>query len=203
VQLAWSVFSPNTQPDWALDDLGPLDDPSDPDHITAHYRFVAHGSGDWDVQVVARDPRGATLERHFTFSVVPDRPPCLAQWQPIAAPDGAALPVADPTVFQVPLVDDDLDGYPALLGDPIFGTTTFAWSILAPGASTRQPLVGATGNTIDFDPAAFTPGDLVELRVEISDRNRTAIPCVDSAPTCSVISQPACIQRLTWRVEVR
>jgi hypothetical protein len=203
IVLDWYVFTPSTQPAWSLDDVGPLDDPNDIDHITAHYRLVPHGSGDWEVHVVAHDPRGALFERTVMLPVVPDRPPCLAQWQPIAAPDGATLPIADPTVFQVPLVDDDLDGYPAQVGDPIFGTTEFAWSILPPGASVRQPLVGATGNSIDFDPGAFTPGDRVEIRVEIFDRNHTAIPCVDGAATCSVISQPSCIQRLTWAVEIR
>jgi hypothetical protein len=106
-------------------------------------------------------------------------------------------------VFQVPLVEDELDAYPRLSSDPAFGTATFAWSILAPGAATRQLLVGATGNAIDFDPAAFTPGQLVELRVEVFDRNHAAIACPDDAPTCVSDARPACTQRQTWRLEVR
>jgi hypothetical protein len=39
--------------------------------------------------------------------------------------------------------------------------------------------------------------------VEIADRNNTAITCADASPTCSVISDNSCLQRLTWRVEVR
>jgi hypothetical protein len=113
------------------------------------------------------------------------------------------LPVAEPTLFQVPLVTDDLDPYPPLSGDPHFGTTTFAWSMLTPGSPGREILVGATGNTFDFDPDAFTPGEIVELRVEIFDRKHTAIPCADRDATCSVDASSDCIQRQTWRVEVR
>jgi hypothetical protein len=84
--------------------------------------------------------------------------------------------------------------------------TTFSWSILPPGASTRQPLA-VTGNQVALDPASYSPGDIVELRVEIADRamilNNTAISCADNIPTCSVISDASCIQRQTWRVEVR
>jgi hypothetical protein len=40
------------------------------------------------------------------------------------------------------------------------------------------------------------------MRVEIFDRKSTPIPCADGLATCA-ISQPACIQRQTWRVEVR
>ena len=54
-----------------------------------------------------------------------------------------------------------------------------------------------------LDPASYQPGDIVELRVEIKDRKNTAITCADANPTCSTISDNACIQRQTWRVEVR
>ena len=106
-------------------------------------------------------------------------------------------------MFQVPLVGDDLDAYPPIQGATQFGTTVFAWSILPPGATVRQTLAGATGNAIALDPAAFTPGDVVELRVEIFDRHHTALPCDDSAATCSITASPSCLQRQTWRVEVR
>jgi hypothetical protein len=166
-------------------------------------RFVAHGPGEWTVAVTARDTLGEQTELTVPIVVAEDRPPCLAQWQPIVPPEAATLPIAAPTVFQVSQVTDDLDAHPQVTGDPIFGRPEFAWSILRAGSPVREPLVGAIGNTVDFDPRAFTPGDLVELRVEIFDRKRIAIPCVDNAPTCSVISQPTCLQRLTWRLEVR
>ncbi|HEX2690076.1 MAG TPA: hypothetical protein VHN14_25855 [Kofleriaceae bacterium] len=211
VALAWTVFTPNTQPAYTLTDRAVVQDPRDPGHVTVGKTLVPHGTGEWDVKVTATDELGGTTVQHLVFTVGPDQPPCLVSVQPAVPPADAQLPIVAPTVFQVPLVSDDLDAYPPLFGQPQFGTTTFAWStlIVPPGvppgvppvAPVRQPLVGATGNSIDFDPAAFTPGDIVELRVEIFDRNH--IMCVDDRPTCSVIAQPSCLQRQTWRVEVR
>lgn len=185
-----------------LEDL-PVPAPAGGATRTVGVRLVPGQPGAWTVKATARDPLGMADEKDISFTVDPDRPPCLAQWQPIVPPDGASLPVTAPTVFQVPLVDDDLDAYPAVSTAPQFGTTSFAWSILPPGAAQRQPLAGATANLIDFDPAAFTPGDIVELRVEIFDRQATPLPCDDAAATCSITSSRTCIQRQTWRVEVR
>jgi hypothetical protein len=201
--LAWKVFTPNTQPAFTLVDLAVPPDDRDPAHVTTGKTLTPQGIGEWDVRVIASDPLGEATEEHFAITVGSDRAPCLAQWQPIAPPGLATLPVTDPTVFQVPLVDDDLDVYPPVPGDPVLGTTTFAWSILPPGASVRQPLVGATGNSLDFDPSVYTPGEIVELRVEILDRAHPMVPCTDDLPVCPVSSPTGCIQRQTWRVEVR
>jgi hypothetical protein len=116
------------------------------------------------------------------------------------APAGEALPISDPTLFQVLVVKDTLDPYPLDAGDPARGVTSFAWSIKQPGASTRTPLA-TTGNSVTFDPSSYAPGDIVELRVEIADRVNTAVSCDEDLPTCS--ATPSCNQRLTWRVEVR
>jgi len=198
VALTWQVT-----PAAALDDL-PLAAPAPTDTTrSAAKRVVPDQPGDWDVKVVAADALHTAVEKHLAFTVEPDHPPCLAQWEPIAPPPGATLPVSAPTVFQVPLVADDLDAFPPASDAPQFGTTRFAWSILPPGAPARQVLAGATGNRLQFDPAAFTPGDIVELRVEAFDRLATALPCNDSAATCSIAASAACIQRQTWRVEIR
>lgn len=203
VKLDWTLFTPNTQPGYTWTEPAFVQDPRDPTHVTVGRTLVPQGTGEWDVKVTATDELGEATVAHLVFTVGADQPPCLTSAQPAVPPAGATLPIVGPTVFQVPLVSDELDAYPPLLGQPEFGTTTFAWSILPPGAPARQPLVGATGNTIDFYPDAFTPGDIVELRVEIFDRNHTAITCAENLATCSVIAQPGCIQRQTWRVEVR
>jgi len=202
LNVVWKVFTPNTQPAFTLADLAVPPDGTDPAHTTSGKTLTPQGVGEWELQVIASDPLGEPAEQRVAITVAADRPPCLAQWQPIVPPSGATLPVTDPTVFRVPLVDDDLDVYPPVPGDPVLGTTTFAWSILAPGAAVRQPLAGETGNSVDFDPSAFTPGEIVELRVEIFDRAHPAIPCADNLPICPV-SAAGCIQRQTWRVEVR
>ena len=45
-------------------------------------------------------------------------------------------------------------------------------------------------------------GDHVSVRVEIDDGQGRALPCAIDEPTCS-IDLDACIQRLTWDLEVR
>ena len=202
LQVVWDVVSPIVEPPATLEDVASAAE-VDPTKRTVSKRLVPSVAGTWEIRVTATDRLRETTTQHLVFDVGPDQPPCLAQVQPIVPPDGAALPIVEPTVFQVPLVDDELDGYPRRSSDPAFGTTTFAWSILRPGASARQPLIGATGNSLDFDPAAFTPGQRVELRVEIFDRNHAAVLCADAAPTCATADRPACLQRQTWRVEVR
>ncbi|HEX4423625.1 MAG TPA: hypothetical protein VH165_37200 [Kofleriaceae bacterium] len=202
VGLVWSATPPDGVATYMLADRMVIQNPDDPAHLTAGKTFVASIAGDWQVTVTATDASGKQTVKSVAIAVLPDRPPCIAQWQPIAAPDGTALPISAPTLFQVPLVDDDLDPYPAMPGQPLLGATAFAWSILRPGATVRQPLVGATGNSVALDPSAFTPGDIVELRVEIADRTHTPVTCDDGDAVCPV-SPATCIQRQTWRVETR
>ncbi|MDB4954521.1 MAG: hypothetical protein JWO36_2090 [Myxococcales bacterium] len=210
VTLDWVVFSPPSQPASTLIDIPNVpQDLADHAHITTGKRFVPMGVGDWDIQVTATDPQtsahpdGVSTVQHLLVSVVPDHAPCLGTVAPLAAPVGQALPLYDPTLFAVLVVNDDLDVFPANPSDPLFGDATFHWSLLAPGATTRQPLAGVISNSFAIDPASYTPGDFVELRVEIEDRNHTPITCADGSPTCSVISDPSCVQRLTWRMEIR
>jgi hypothetical protein len=197
IKLDWS-----STPQAAFVDV-PVPGPGPAGHATVGQRLVPDRPGEWDIRVEARDPSDARTEQHLMFTVDADHPPCLGQWQPIAPPPGTTLPITDVTVFQVPLVNDDLDAYPPVTDAPEFGSTRFAWSILPPGATEREVLTGATGNRVQFDPAAYHPGDIVELRVEIFDRSHTVLPCADGAATCSIDSAPSCLQRQTWRVEVR
>ncbi|HSR97817.1 MAG TPA: hypothetical protein VLM79_12240 [Kofleriaceae bacterium] len=202
VAVQWDILAPAPSA-VALTDLAVPPDFTDLQHTTAGKLMVPDRTGAWDIRVTASDGDNAPIEKHLQLMIGPDEAPCIAQSQPLVPPDDDALPIAEPTRFQVPLVIDDLDPYPPLSDDPHFGTTAFEWSILAPDSPERQILVGATGNSVELDPDAFTPGDIVELRVEVFDRNRTAIRCPDGDATCSVAAQSACIQRQTWRVEVR
>jgi hypothetical protein len=139
-------------------------------------------------------------EKSIEINVGDDKPPCLRTLSPLVAVAPAALPITDPTLFQVHVVADDLDPYPAP-NDALRGVTKFTWSLLAPG-STRQAL-GVTGNSVAIDPASYQPGDILELRVEIDDRKGRILTCADTSATCSVLSDNTCLQRQTWRVEVR
>lgn len=198
VELTWTFFSP-TQVPIMLTDLPPITDP-DPAVRQLGKQLLTNAVGQWEVRVVASDTKNMT-EDSETFTVKPDAPPCLDGYAPALPTQGAHLSVFDPTLFQV-LVTDDLDAYPPRDAmNPIYKTPTFTWSI-GPQGGPREVIPGATGNSVVFDPALYTPGTLVEVRVEIADRNTTPITCADDVPACSVIST-SCYQRQTWLVEAR
>ena len=201
VHLDWQVFAP-AGATYTLGAFNVPPDPNDPDHLQLGQTFTPSLPGDYDVQVAATDPAGMSVMQDETVTIVADHAPCLASYAPLTAPAGETLPLADPTLFQVLVVSDDLDPYPPVVGDALRGTTSFSWSILPPGASQREKL-SVVGNSVALDPASYNAGDIVELRVEIQDRVLRTINCADTSPTCSVISDTSCIQRLTWRVEVQ
>jgi len=201
--LAWVVHGPPTMAtSYTLVELPVAQDPADPTHHQFGKTFTPAGLGDWDIEVTATDPSRSMTIADLPVSVVADHPPCLAQWDPTATPvAGTTVPMTDPTLFQVLVVADDLDPFPST-PSRLYGTTEFHWSIVPPNGM-RQSLTGVTGSGIALDPDSYTPGDLVELRVEIQDRKHTAVNCPATDLTCSVISDPSCLQRLSWRVEVR
>lgn len=203
VTVDWVVYPPGAAT-YTLDDLTVPPDPNDPQHLQYGKTFTPMGLGGWDIAVNGTDPLGVqAAPGTLHIPVVPDHAPCLEQWAPITAPAGQTLPISDPTLFEVLVVQDDLDVYPPQPSDPVLGVTTFAWSLEPPGGTTHQPLAGATGNQVALDPATYRPGDIVELRVEIQDRQQIPVSCADAMATCSVIADQTCLQRLTWRVEIR
>ncbi len=202
--LTWEVFTPMNQPVASLDDAMVKQDESDPSHYTYGKAFETDEPGEYEVRVTADDGLGLETSKTTTSIIIvvdDDDPPCLQQLTPIVATAPSAWPMSEPTLFQVHVVEDDLDPYPTI-NDPYLRPTKFKWWLLAPG-TTREELTGVTGNSVALDPASFHPGDILELRVEIYDRKETFIPCVDGAATCSVIADNNCLQRQTWRVEVR
>ena len=200
--LTWTVFSPMTQPAYTLVDLPNVPpDPAHPELAQSGKVFTPSDVGSWDIQVVATDALGMTDTKDIPLDVSVDTPPCLQQLAPIVPPAGQTYPLDQATQFSVLVVDDDLDVYPPS-GDPVQGVTQFAWTVLPPGGSQRLPISSA--NHALLDPASYVPGDILELRVEIQDRTNTAVSCPDAQATCAVlISRPTCLQRQTWRVEVR
>jgi hypothetical protein len=180
-----------------------ISDPEDPAHLQHVKVFTANDAGEWTVDVTVSDPLGNQETQKAVINVIADQAPCLAQLSPLVPPAGFTLPMSARTLFRVPVVRDDLDPYPLIPDDEIFRATRFRWSIQNPGTSTHTVVAGATSNALELDPDSYTPGDVVEVRVEIFDRNNTPIPCPDAQASCSTISQPSCLQRQTWRVEVR
>jgi len=201
LRVDWKVYTPTNQPEPNLIDLS-VPNPMPLTELQLGKTFMPNDVGTWEVQVTVTDPLDVSTQLTQMIEVGADHAPCLAVWAPITAPAGEALPVSDATLFQVSVIDDDLDPYPTPPNNALAQPPSFTWKIKQPGASAFSPLA-ATGSSVPLDPGSYTPGDIVELRVEIADRNDTAITCAADQDTCSVISEPSCIQRLTWRVEVR
>jgi hypothetical protein len=200
----WMAEGPAIADNFTLtQDITVQQDQNDTTHFQLGKSFTPTAIGDWTIDLTATDPSLVSTQTLLPIHVDADHPPCLGQWDPTATSvPNTTIPITDPTLFQVLVVADDLDPYPSVPNDPIYGTTEFHWSIVPPGGS-RQPLTGVTGSGVALDPDSYTPGDIVELRVEIQDRNHTAVNCPDTDLTCSVISDQSCLQRLTWQVEVR
>jgi hypothetical protein len=200
--IDWHVFTPAQSATFTLDDTAA--DPIDDLHLQKAKKFEPQAIGTWYVQVTVTDPTGAATVGHIDVEVAADAPPCIATYQPTAPLDLASppVPLAATKLFSVLQVTDDLDPYPTNPDDPFLGTAAFRWSLMGPGATSFSPL-GVTGNAVELDPAAYTVGDQLELRVDITDRNNTMLTCPDSDLTCAVVAGSTCFQRLTWRVEVR
>jgi hypothetical protein len=193
-----------TAPGLADETLIDLDvpQPDDPDRRRIGRRLVPAIKGEWRIDLVATSAGGEVVTVTRTVAIIDDRPPCLAELSPaVPPPSSALLPLSEPTLFQVLAVTDALDRFPTIIGDPFLGPTRFAWSLKV-NAGPRQPLA-STGNAVELAPQSFTPGDQVELRVEVFDRNAAPITCGDADPSCTIVADPACLQRQTWLVEVR
>lgn len=171
---------------------------ADPPTGGHEWRLVPDVPGAWLVRCIARDPLAETMV-DVPITVVADRPPCLRSTNPAPAP-GATLVLDQPRRFSV-LVDDDLDVYPPEPDDPFLGVAGFRWSVRPVGAAELTE-VDADVAALELDPARYAPGDQLDVRVEIDDRRHRTIGCAVDEPTCS-LTLDTCLQRQTWRVEVR
>jgi hypothetical protein len=169
------------------------------------WRLIPDVAGLWEIVVRADDGDGGVDTATRAVQVVADGPPCIAATEPPAPGGGVyVLGVDDaPRRFSVLAVDDELDPYPARVGDPDAGEASFRWLMASP--ATGHAFVELTGRDapdLVVDPAEHAPGETLALRVEISDRVERDISCGEERLTCS-IGDNACIQRTTWEVEIR
>jgi hypothetical protein len=163
------------------------------------WRLVPDVPGVWTVRCTADDSLAQTTV-DTPLTVVADRPPCLRTIDP-APLEAGALVLDAPRRFAVLGVDDDLDVFPAQPDDPFLGLAGFRWSIRPVGAA-EYTEIDADVASVELDPARFTPGERLDLRVELDDRRRREIDCDVDEATCS-LTLDSCLQRQTWRVEVR
>lgn len=197
--IEWKIFTPmQVTPDF-VDDV--IASPPGKKQVAKILRPQVTGA--WKLEVIVTDPVGNKAMLPLELGVIEDKAPCISvpNLSPAATPPGTKLPVNDPTLFQVPVVSDDLDSYPKTPGGSEFGEPTFVWSI-KPDNGARQVISGATGSSTVFDPSVYTPGTPLELRVEIQDRKLTPVNCPDDQPACSS-GNDQCFQRQTWRVEAQ
>lgn len=169
------------------------------------YELFPDIPGQWDVEITARDDAGAKTTVTETIVIGEDQPPCIAQTSPDAAPDVVYVVDATgaPRTFAILAVDDELDPYPPRATDGDQGVATFSWQVASPVTGGELvPVAGHAGADLTVDPAIFSPGDRLSLRVEVRDRADSDILCPADEPTCSWAND-GCLQRVTWEVVVR
>jgi hypothetical protein len=171
------------------------------------YELEPDIAGLWTVEVTASDGFGGTVTLSEPILVQADALPCIASTDPAAPPGVRYILDRDgtPRRFAVLSVRDDLDVYPpppAHLQPPM-GSASFRWFVATP--DTEGELVEFTDHDVAdllVDTSVYAPGDRLALRVEIDDRVGRDLICAPDAPTCS-LGGDACLQRVTWEVEVR
>jgi hypothetical protein len=167
--------------------------------------FTPDAPGLWSVEVIGEDGIDSASET-AAIDVEEDGPPCIALTSPAATQAGRLVLRRDegPRVFAALQVTDDLDPLPRPPGAPPFvGEPAFTWQLASPDTGgTLVPVAGALGPDLTIDPSAYAPGDLIDLRLEVSDRIARELPCDEAAPTCA-LGGDECHQRLSWGVEIR
>ena len=155
--------------------------------------FVADVPGTYRVTLQVQNQTGLSPPVSTTYIVAMDQPPCLDQTTP-----DVATTVTTMTSFTVSSVSDDLDPYP--------GTASMQWFVSEAGG----PFVLREKDFPSFPlPQVYSFGDIVRVRLEISDRDtersaRAFLACGD-ADVCtqpSAIHPGACFQRVTWTVHI-
>jgi len=171
--------------------------------------FQTEEVGTWTVRLTISD--GVLSDSDdLPVTITEDLDPCLGPLSPPAG-DGTTPVVIErdlgPWTFRVASVIDDLDPYPYPNGtaDPDLGRPTFRWFLAPPGEALAE-VSGSDVAEYTLQPAAYAPGDELELRVEVRDRYPVAAPnwpaCPSADATCAE-DAPSCLQRATWKVRIR
>jgi hypothetical protein len=161
--------------------------------------FVGEKPGSYRVTLKVHNETGDSAPVSATYVVAPDQPPCLDSTTP-----DITTPMTTMTTFTVGTVSDDLDPFPAVTG---MSTTGMQWFVTQANGSSFAPAQKDPFPTFSLNPLAFSFGDVVRVRLEISDRDtersaKAFLACGD-ADTCtlpSLIHPDTCFQRVTWTV---
>ena len=154
--------------------------------------FTADVSGPYKVGLTVSNDSGSNMAMPKTIVVPPDQPPCIDG----RMPSGAMTTLTDFSF--APTDDRDADAL------------NVQWLVSDANGTTFSPRL--KGNVLSFslNPAEFTFGDFVKVRVEIRDRDiqrgdDAFLACGNVADTCSAASSihpDTCFQRFTWTVHI-
>src|SRR5262249_18771430 len=162
--------------------------------------FTGDVAGRYDIEVVFDDPHGASGSQHTSVAVDRDRAPRLASACPPARARFLLLDAGPATRRAVTQVADDLDAWPAGAG-PHDGAARFTWSLRRDGDPDFAAIDGYNLPYLDLEPAD-APGDHVQVRVQVTDRNPAHIlACPAEQRECDYVSQ--CAGWQTWEIEYR
>lgn len=163
-----------------------------------HYRLIPDVTGEWTLELTASDgfEDGTSAVTSETFRVDEDQPPCIGATTPAAGAGRLIVERDDPPRrFAVESVVDDVDPWPIPPGaSSELGGARFRWLVGG------QVADGLTLPELWFDASGRVPGEVVPIRVEVSDRVTRTMPCDDATPICPV---DGCARRVSWEVEVR
>jgi hypothetical protein len=186
----WSV----TLPDGHSEEPGPCTPP-----IQGAVCGRLDTPGPYRYELQAFDNEGAG-ERPATLTItaLPDAPPCIGTTEPpVELPRLVASPL-QATKLQVIAAQDDGDPFPAFQG--LATTSSFVWHIRR---GHTGPFERSTRGLpeLRFPANTFSPGDVVEVRVEYRDRAgaRDLTTCDVEKASCELT--PGCRQWVTWTVE--
>jgi hypothetical protein len=163
-------------------------------------------AGTYRVRVTVTDPGGAADTTEMDVEVDPDGVPCLAQFVPVPI-DQIFIGRSEGALSFGVNVIDDLDPWPPT-GANKTGFPAFTWSLQAAGDPEFVPIPDYAGNHYELDLTAFSAGEEVQVRVELADRvdRPETRGCDADAATCPPFDYPlpasACVQRVTWKLEV-
>jgi hypothetical protein len=162
--------------------------------------------GNYRVRVTIFDSSGASDWAEEDVEVDPDEAPCLAQLVPLPI-ERIFVSRSDGTQRFSVNVNDDLDPWPPTDTNAP-GYPAFTWSLQTAADQEPVPIPDYVSNQYELDLLSFSAGQEILVRVDLADRvdRSQTLPCAVASPTCPPGSDPlaveACVQRVTWKLEV-
>jgi len=158
-------------------------------------------SGQYVVSLVVGDGT-TTRMTSLILNVLGDQPPCIAMTTPMY---GSTLLKDDPNApspITVNMVTDDGDPYPNAQ-NPL-QTVNFTWFKGKNDSGSLQYVDNGSFSMLNLVATDYQPGDVANVRLEVHDRNTSAIDAIllgcGDAPFCPIAPGAICFVRVSWRI---